>query len=85
MGARRIAATTGGPSSELHRIFPAYPESKRAGFTIEVPADALATLPVAMRIEVKNAKGVVTEIDRRSLQAIPAPVPPGAEPPQVAK
>jgi hypothetical protein len=85
IGSRRLAATTGQPSSHVQRVFPSYPESKRAAFVIEVPAEALATLPVAMRIEVKNARGVVTEIDRRRLQPAPAAAPAGEPSPQVAK
>jgi hypothetical protein len=87
IGSRRLAATTGQPSSHVQRIFPSYPESKRAVFIIDVPAEALATLPAEMRVEVKNARGVVTEIDRRRLQFAPAPAATPAEvpAPQVAK
>jgi hypothetical protein len=78
IGNRTVAATIDQPSSELQRVFPSYPESKRAAFVIDLPAEALATLPAEMRVEVKNAKGVVTEIDRRMLRAasdalVPAP------------
>jgi hypothetical protein len=84
IGNRLIPGTLGLPSSELNRIFPSWPESKRAGFAIAMPADALATLPATIVVEVKNGRGVVTEIDRRRWQA-PAE-PPAAEPPaQVAK
>ncbi len=80
-----VAATIGQPSSDLQRVFPSYPESKRAAFVIDVPAEALATLPAEMRVEVKNAKGVVTEIDRRRLQPAPAATPAETPAPQVAK
>jgi len=64
--------------AKLQEVFPSYPEIEARASRIEVPADALATLPVEMRVQVTNAKGVATEIDRRVWRApsdAPAPAP----------
>jgi hypothetical protein len=53
----------------VDRYYPTYPGADRSGFAVEIPRAALLTAPSCLRTRVENAKGVLTEIDRRCIQA----------------
>ncbi|HKU85621.1 MAG TPA: hypothetical protein VJV77_04710 [Casimicrobiaceae bacterium] len=67
-------ATVGLPVRGEHgesvdRYYPTYPNAGRGGFTVEIPRAALQAAPSCLRTRVENGKGVLTEIDRRCIQA----------------
>ena len=71
-GGRAYRADYGQPyagarGEALALYFPSYPDVARPGFTVNLPAQALAAGNAAVRTFVVNADGVRTEIDRRRL------------------
>jgi hypothetical protein len=57
----------GARNEPLALYFPAYPNTANAGFTAELPAQALASGAADVRTIVINSAGTRTEIDRRRL------------------
>jgi hypothetical protein len=57
----------GARNEPLALYFPAYPNTANAGFTAELPAQALASGAASVRTVVINSVGIRTEIDRRQL------------------
>jgi len=59
-----------GPHGEsVDRYYPTYPGADRSGFAVDIPRAALLTVPSCLRTRVENGKGVLTEVDRRCIQA----------------
>ena len=73
------------PESGLLRVsslFPAYPDSKTAGFSVDLSAEELvkagAPNPLTLKVFVQGKNGTTTEIDRRNIIFGTPPPPPPA-------
>ena len=65
-----------GPDSyALKQVFPGYPDSAHANFSLQIPpadlARASAAGPPTLRILVRGRSGAITEVDRRRLEPVP--------------
>jgi hypothetical protein len=60
--------TVGAQGESLARYFPTYPDSARGGFALDVPRAALVGRTSCLRVQVENALGIRTEIDRRCVR-----------------
>jgi len=72
LGGMPIPAGAPSPSYALKQVFPGYPDSANANFTVKLlPPDlarASAAGPPTLRVLVKSRTGATTEVDRRRLE-----------------